>query len=157
MGYSVLLHKTSHTSQTRHVWKCQWVRQRLHLWGPRNPWQARGSAACIHSVCNLHSHMHKLDSHIPTYCLNSWTFTMTSFTLKLGNDFLCVPGPLIVLGRVRSMSGHQRCSEARLFQADTKCPSPWMLHAKGSEVWTPLVSGRNLLVKTTENHWICAC
>ena len=36
MGYSVL-HKTSHTShtsQTRHMWKCRWVRQRLQLWGP---------------------------------------------------------------------------------------------------------------------------
>ena len=29
-------------SQTRHAWKCRWVRQRLQLWGPRNPWQARG-------------------------------------------------------------------------------------------------------------------
>ena len=35
VGYSVL-HKMSHTSQTRHAWKCRWVRQRLQLWGPRN-------------------------------------------------------------------------------------------------------------------------
>ena len=32
VGYSVL-HKMSHTSQTRHVWKCQWVWQSLQLWG----------------------------------------------------------------------------------------------------------------------------
>ena len=66
-------------------------------------------------------------------------------------------GPLIVLSEDRSMSRHQRClggPEGRLFQTDTKCPSLRMLDAKGSEVRTPMVSGRKFGVKTTENHWI---
>ena len=49
VGYLVL-HKTSHTSQTTHAWKCQWVQQRLQLWGPRNPWQARGPILVAHKT-----------------------------------------------------------------------------------------------------------
>ena len=55
------------------------------------------------------------------------------------------------------MSGHQRCPggpKGRLFQTDTKCPLLKMLDAKGSEVWTPMVSGRKFGVKTTENDRI---
>ena len=59
MGYSVLLHKTSHTSQTRHMWKCRWVRQTLQLWGPRNPWQARGCGCQFHPTLSYYSNSHR--------------------------------------------------------------------------------------------------
>ena len=64
VGYSVL-HKMSHTSQTRHVWKCQWVWQSLQLWGPRKGilvswWSYRGTGALgILRFCICHTTLGK--------------------------------------------------------------------------------------------------
>ena len=97
--------------------------------GIRNRYRRKSYTAIIHSNSPFRNYLHLSERDTPsTACL------YTSYKLKLVLIACPVPdsrfrrkreegGPLIVLGRVRSMSGHQRCSEDRRLDYFRQTPS----------------------------------